>query len=279
MTRIAHLTDLHLLEPHPDRRRGRERFRLSVLTMGRTIDADQPRRRFVFALREAALARADHLVISGDLTEDGMDAQFEVLAEVLSESAWAPDNVTIVPGNHDGYTDPNAWKRALAGPLAPYRRTSAPGAVTELRDATIVPTSTVIEQHWIRAAGRVGDAQCRRIADVLSHHDDRVVFLPMHHPPVPWGLRLRFLEGLLDVDRVRALIGGHENAVVQSGHTHHGGDHPLGLATVCVADAVVDHESPLRVYDASAGLIHSRGRSCRVTNPPPPRHATVTASQ
>lgn len=260
MTRIAHLTDLHLLEPNPHRRRGRERFRLSVLTMGRTIDADDHRRRFAFALREARAARADHLVISGDLTEDGLDLQFEVLAEVLAESDWHPDDVTIVPGNHDGYQRPDAWGRALAGPLAGFRRTSTPGAVTELPGATIVATSTLIDQHWLRAAGRLGDEQRARMTDVLGREQrrGRAVVLPMHHPPVAWGLRLNFLEGLLDVDRVASTLRAHDNAYVLSGHTHRGGDHCLGdelEARVFIADAVVDHHAPLRLYEAAFGML------------------------
>jgi len=258
MTRIAQLTDLHLLESHHPRRRGRERFRLSVLTMGRTIDADHHRRRFVFALREARAARADHLVLSGDLTEDGVDAQFEVLAEVLADSEWSPDEVTIVPGNHDGYDRPDAWSRALEGPLASYRRTSAAGAVTELRGATILATSTLMEQHWLRAAGRIGEAQRARMTDVLAHERrrGRAVVLPMHHPPVSSGLN--FLDGLLDVDRVTTTLRAHDNAFVLSGHTHRGGDHTLGdelEARVFIANAVVDHDAPLRLYEAVGGRL------------------------
>lgn len=260
MTRIAHLTDLHLLESSHARRRARERFRLSVLTMGRSIDADEHRRRFVFALREARSSRADHLVISGDLTEDGLDAQFDVLAEVLADSAWSPDEVTIVPGNHDGYDRPDAWERALEGPLRAYRRTSAPGAATELNGATIVATSTLIDQHWLRAAGRIGEEQCARMRDVLATESKRgrAVVFPMHHPPVPWGLRLNFLEGLLDVERVTSILRAHDNGHVLSGHTHRGGDHSLGddrVARVFIANAVVDHDAPLRLYEACAGRL------------------------
>jgi len=80
----------------------------------------------------------------------------------------------------------------------------------------------------------------------------------MHHPPVAWGLRLNFLEGLLDLDRVTAILRAHDNAYVLSGHTHRGGNHTIGdelEARVFIADAVVDHPLPLRLYEAMGGML------------------------
>lgn len=255
MTRIAHLTDVHMLESGHAARAIGERMRLSFLTLGRAIDAEVHKRRFESALREAWLTRADHLVISGDLTEDGLPEQFELFAEVLAESPWSPDDVTIVPGNHDAYVDLNAFERALEGPLSAFRRTSTPGTITELRDATVVALSTTIDQHWLRAAGRVGEA-ARAMLERLSLREakrDRPVVVAMHHPPMPWGLQLRWIEGLLDVDAVSALLGRHPNAHVLCGHIHSGGDHRVRGnedPQIFVGDAVVDGATPVRVYEA-----------------------------
>lgn len=258
MTRVAHISDVHLLESRHRSRAARDKLRLSILSLGRTLDADDVRRRFVSALRRARTA--DHLVISGDLTEDGAPAQFEVLAEVLAESPWSPEQVTIVPGNHDAYHRPDAWLMALEGPMADYRRTSAPGAVAELPAVTIVAVATTIDQHWMRAAGRVGHAQRARIADVVSLAQRRghPAIVAMHHPPMPWGLRLGFIEGLLDVDDVSALLQNHKNAYVLAGHIHRAGDHRFRgelEPRLFVADAVADHPSPVRFYDTCAGAM------------------------
>lgn len=91
--------------------------------------------------------------------------------------------------------------------MAPFRRTSTRGAVTELPGATIVAIATTIDQHWIRAAGRHGEEQ---------------------------------------------------RAHVLCGHIHRGGDHHIGdeaEARIFVADAVVDHPSPLRLYEAHGGRL------------------------
>jgi 3',5'-cyclic-AMP phosphodiesterase len=259
MTRIAHLSDLHLLESQHGARGAADRLRLSILTLGRALDAELHRRRFASALRRARAARADHLVLSGDVTEDGVPAQFEVLAEVLAESQWSPDEVTIVPGNHDAYAAEDAWALALAGPLAPFRRTSTSGVATELPGATIVAISTTMDQHWIRAAGRVGDEQRAMLERVLSAEQrrGRAVAVAMHHPPMPWGLRLGFLEGLLDVDKVAPIFRARRNGHVLCGHIHRAGDQRFadGEPRIFVANAVVDHHMPLRLYEAHGGRL------------------------
>lgn len=270
MTRIAHLTDLHLLETGHAARAMREKMRLSFLTLGRAIDAELHRRRFEKALDDAWKARADHLVISGDLTEDGLPEQFEILAEVLSESRWSPDDVTIVPGNHDAYVEVHAFERALAGPLSPWRRTSTPGAITELPNATVIALSTTIDQHWLRAAGRVGEAQLVLLERLLVAQRHRPVAIAMHHPPMPWGLQLRWIEGLLDVDSVAASLARHPHAHVLCGHIHKGGDHYFrgGVEPqIFVANAVVDHPSPLRLYEAVGDRLYAVEETNAVFDP------------
>src|SRR5262245_9785616 len=99
MTIVAHLTDLHLVERDHHKRSGAAKSRLLDLNTGRKIDPQARFERVCQALRQAS--RSDHVVITGDLTEDGTEAQFELLAEALSESKLAPERVTLVPGNHD----------------------------------------------------------------------------------------------------------------------------------------------------------------------------------
>src|SRR4051794_830443 len=116
MATIAQLTDLHLLEDHHADRPFGPRARLSCLSFGRRLDAAERRERVETALAEARASSADHLLITGDLTEDGAPAQFEVLAEVLADSRISPERITLVPGNHDAYTNGTAYAEALEGP-------------------------------------------------------------------------------------------------------------------------------------------------------------------
>src|SRR5882757_3368326 len=108
--RIAHLSDVHVLE-----RRSRESYSLStrVVSFHRRLDEGARAQKMKAALDCARRAKADHVVISGDLTELGTPAQFERFAEVLHEAGIAPEQVTLVPGNHDAYESPDGWKKAL----------------------------------------------------------------------------------------------------------------------------------------------------------------------
>lgn len=154
MTRIAHVSDLHLLEDDWQQRTGEARYRLSFLCAGVSLDAADRRRRALSTLRRSRRLGVDHVLITGDLTEDGLPAQYEVLADLLQQSGLAPEEVTLVPGNHDAYSAPDAWHNALKGPLAAYRETSGEGARTVVGEAVVQPISTVVEaQHFTRAAG------------------------------------------------------------------------------------------------------------------------------
>src|SRR5580704_18481944 len=112
-TRIAHLSDVHMLDARPSRARSGHSMGHRFLSFGRPLDAAGRRRKLVHALSAARRVGADHVVVSGDLTEIGSPGEFETLAETLHESGIAPDHITLVPGNHDLYTSPTARGDAL----------------------------------------------------------------------------------------------------------------------------------------------------------------------
>src|SRR4051794_40675733 len=109
MATIAQLSDLHLVEDDYEERPLSTRARLSCLSLGRPLEPFERRQRALRALAEVRASGADHLVITGDLTEDGAPAQFEVLAEVLADSHFPAERITLVPGNHDAYDAPDNY--------------------------------------------------------------------------------------------------------------------------------------------------------------------------
>ena len=238
---IAHLSDLHICPP------GRLALKVSD-TIGMTQRA--------FDAVAALPVRPDVLVITGDLTEDGTLGQFESLAQVLHESGWLPSRVTLVPGNHDVYSHPDAWRDALRGPLAPYAPSSEEGAIIALPDACIVPLSTAFHQPVVRAAGALSRAALDALADwaALRSHDWHTVVLAQHHPPRRYALSpLQWLDGLEGHPELARILERHDHLHVLHGHTHASRSTPVrpgGPDRVFSVDSAQSTGESLRLYRA-----------------------------
>jgi len=103
MLRIAHLSDPHILSPAAvDWRKILFNKRITgyanlVLHRGRVY-----RREYLLAVLEAAAACADHVVVTGDITNLGLENEYHE-ARKLIDSVARTAEVTVVPGNHDIY--------------------------------------------------------------------------------------------------------------------------------------------------------------------------------
>lgn len=252
MSRIAHISDLHLLESAHRQRSGQALWRLQYLSAKRRLDPENRRQRALAAMISAR--SADHLVITGDLTEDAHTAQFELVAELLAESGWAPECVTLVPGNHDAY-GPDAWARALAGPLRNYAPSSTPGGRIELPDAVLVPLITAVEQFWARSSGKLDLSHLADMNELVALAAGRAIVLLMHHPP--YKVMGHWVHGLLNRVDIRDLLLAHPEIHLLHGHIHRHRDHAIGegLPRVFSVEAVVTSDRPVRFYDVVDGRL------------------------
>jgi 3',5'-cyclic AMP phosphodiesterase CpdA len=183
---IAQITDLHL------RPRGLPAYRISETNMlsERAIDA-------LIALRP----RPNVVVISGDMTDCGLESEYEVLRSLLQR---LPMPVYMVPGNHDRR---DTLKRVFA---------DWPGVAT---DPDFV--QFVVEDFPVRLIGldtlipgESGGELCERRLDflrsALAADTSRPAVIVMHHPP--------FDCGIVHMDRIRLLRGGEELARIVREH-------------------------------------------------------------
>lgn len=237
MTRIAHLTDVHL------------------------DGSAERRRRFEAALRHASHAMPDHLVITGDLTAGGELAHLDEMAACLG--GWHPRRVTVVPGNHD--VGPMSWEEMLRSTqLARFAGTSAPGAVALYPDAAIVAIDTQFRRRapLFAALGKVSETQLRKLADIASFNrlSGRAVVVAMHHGPQRSPLQP--VDGLVNREAVLEHVGPHVS--VLCGHDHRSLDIELGpgKGRIFVAPSVAEADDPLRVYEVSGTrLVSVKGAS------------------
>jgi 3',5'-cyclic-AMP phosphodiesterase len=263
-TRIAHLSDVHMLDARPGRPRSGWSMRHHFLSFGRPLDVVGRRRKLAHALSAARRVGAGHVVVSGDLTEIGAPGEFESLAEVLHESAFAPERITLVPGNHDVYSSPDSWRWALDGPLSAFAPTSArePGRVIECAGASLLPLDVTFHQAVTRSAGLIPDEAlsmlARRAADPAFAHCPLVVV--QHHPPfVRRTSALHWIDGLIGAARLMTLLEKFRHLFVLHGHLHAVVNRVLecGVARVLGATAIVDDgDTPrVRLYDVRDGRL------------------------
>lgn len=268
MACIAHITDLHLVEETYRQRSLGARLRLQWLNSGRTIDPQTRRQRVVSALRSAR--GSDHVLITGDLTEDGVPAQFELLAELLAEAGLSPERVTLIAGNHDLYTDATAFTRALAGPLWPYARSSMPGELIDLGHTLLLPIDTAVQKPLTRSSGVFRPERAQQIDALLSDPGlrGRTLLVAQHHPPLGYSNPLwNFLDGIDNVPAFSKLLFAHERLHVLHGHTHGHVSRALHgdrSAQIHSAGAVLDDPEHVRFYQT-----HPDGLSADSTPQPP----------
>jgi 3',5'-cyclic AMP phosphodiesterase CpdA len=262
--RIAHLSDLHVLDPRTDQGLG-----VRFVSLGRPIDVAERKKKVLRAFERARAVGANHLVVSGDLTETGTPAQYDVFAEILCEARVNPDQVTLVPGNHDLYTHKDAWRAALDGPLRAYRRGAAegPGKIVDVGPVWIAPMDVTVHQQVTSSIGAVSAEVAEALASRLADPGLRKVpiLAVQHHPPYAHGNPIhQWFDGLRDWRRVFQLLLAHAHAFVMHGHLHAAGDRQVrdrNDVRIFGAPAIVDDGAGprVRLYDVRDGVIEAAG--------------------
>ncbi len=164
----------------------------------------------------------DHIAVTGDLTNLGLDIEYR-RAHAWLETLGAPEQVTVIPGNHDalvaGASERGAahwrpfWQGDETSPHAfPTLRRRGPLALIAVSSAIVSPPG--------QAVGAVGEAQLARLAALLRQtceaHLCRVLLI--HHPPLDGTVSHR--KRLRDAAALRALLTREGVELVLHGHSH-----------------------------------------------------------
>jgi 3',5'-cyclic AMP phosphodiesterase CpdA len=235
---LAHLSDPHLAPlpfPSPVTLFNKRFFgalswyvRKKPIHLAPVLDA------LVADMRRAA---PDHIVVTGDLTNIALPAEFERARRWL-ERLGAPDRVSVIPGNHDAYV-PIAWqqsfaqwadymsgadpdgdekdeKPALSEACFPFVRRRGPLAILGLSSAAPMPLLGT------PAAGRLGARQLEKLGRHLARLRDEDVFrvVLIHHPPYE-GVSPR--KCLFDAAQLCGILAEAGAELVLYGHLHEPG--------------------------------------------------------
>lgn len=177
--------------------------------------------------RDIAAHAPDHLLVTGDLVNIALPAEFTAARQWLAGLGPSAD-VSVVPGNHDT-TVRLPWPAGLglwepwmtgddpgdAGPEDRFPVLRRRGAVGFVNLSSAVPTAPLL------ASGRLGGAQIERAAAALDALRREGLFrvVAIHHPPVPGVVSGR--KGLSDSHDFATMLRAAGAELVVHGHCHH----------------------------------------------------------
>ncbi len=225
---LAHITDLHLttLKNTTIKQLLNKRM-LGYLSWWR-------KRRFVhrFDIIEALLedlktTRPEHIAITGDLTHLGLPDEFAEAEQWLTRLG-APDQVTVIPGNHEAYVG-QKWADKLSK-WSPYLNSDE--SLDGIRTADFFPSLRIRgpvaliglcsarPSLPLLAIGSLGQKQLSGLEVLLQQTGDkgllRIVLI--HHPPVPGTVNWR--KRLTDGKALTTVLARHGAELVLHGHAH-----------------------------------------------------------
>ena len=178
-------------------------------------------------MADLAAQKADHLAITGDLVNLGLEAEVEN-ARAWLDSCGAPGDVSVVPGNHDAYVPGalaracKAWQPFMSGDTPPI--SAAPADMFPfLRvrgQMAIIGLSSAIATSPFLARGAFRSDQAGRLAQILDDCGRRGLFrvILIHHPPVRGAAALH--KRLFGIGLFQKTVAQHGAELVLHGHTH-----------------------------------------------------------
>lgn len=223
---LVHISDFHLCRPSGAPPAGFFNKRiLSYLSwrVGRRRLHDPA---ILDALVRAVKAQAaDHVVVTGDLTQLSLPEEFDAARQVV-EAIGSSRDVFVVPGNHDALVT-RGWEERLTR-WADYMAADGPDpsgqrAAPALRvrgPAALIGLSSAHPTRPFSAVGSVGAGQLARCAALLAEASQRSLYrvLLIHHPPVPGSPAAR--KRLLDAGDLGRVLERYGAELILHGHVH-----------------------------------------------------------
>ncbi|MBX3228198.1 MAG: metallophosphoesterase [Labilithrix sp.] len=234
--RVAHFSDLHVLALDGVSRTRFLNKRFTGLVNLRLKREHKHRPAHVKAVaRAVAEAKVDHVVITGDLTNLALEQEFEAVKRLVEEDLGvAPEDVTLVPGNHDLYTRGAMRARRFTRFFASYLESDLPELAAEIDlgrfpvvklrgPLAIIGLSSAVPRPPLVASGELGQKQIEALARVLAHDEvkRRTPVLAFHHPIHNPPSRVKTLvEGLVDASDLGDAIAHVKRGLLLHGHLH-----------------------------------------------------------
>jgi 3',5'-cyclic AMP phosphodiesterase CpdA len=237
MTRIAHVSDLHVLDLRdvsPLRFLNKRVTGWANLRFKRKhVHKPEALARVLDAVHDA---QPDHLVITGDLTNLALESEFEAVRRILADVVRLPhDRISVIPGNHDAYTRGAAKSARFTSYFRDFASSDRPELAASIpvgkfpfvrfvgEDVALIGMSSAIAQLPMLAGGAIGKPQLEALGRILEDPEvaRRIPVLLVHHPlHVPPTLWKQVSQGLQDSRALLAKVSGLPVVFYLHGHLH-----------------------------------------------------------
>ncbi len=226
---LCQLTDLHLRPPG----------QLS----NRVVDTNRLTAQAFQAVARMT-PRPDAVVITGDLTECGLDAEYALLRELLRTLRMP---IFVIPGNHDR-------RENLRAGLAHLPHVGGDGAFLQyaVEDFPIrlVMLDTLVPGH---GHGELCEERLSFLRRTLAAEPGKPTIVAMHHPPFACGIEHLDRIKLRNSAEFAAIIAGHPQVCrVICGHHHRPINAQLAHAIASIAPSVA-HQIELALTPGARG--------------------------
>jgi 3',5'-cyclic AMP phosphodiesterase CpdA len=194
---LVQLTDLHLVAEGAELPGG--------------VDTAAVLHRALLAVAAAAITPTA-LVLTGDLTEHGLPAEYERLRAIVEPAAarlGAP--LVYATGNHDDRAALREHLLGLPGSAEPLDHT------VQVGDLRIVVLDSTVPGH---PHGALEPEQLAWLRAELAEPAPAGTVLALHHPPLPSAVPLAATIALVHREELAAVVAGSDVRLVLAGHTH-----------------------------------------------------------
>jgi 3',5'-cyclic AMP phosphodiesterase CpdA len=215
---LAHLSDLHIAsQPRISDLTGKRG--LGFINWQRKRKSIHRRDVLDAITHDVKTQTPDHIAVTGDLVNLSLPAEYALTQRWLA-ALGDPNDVTVIPGNHDAYVRSAAQSPAAfwGGYMRGDDGLERFPFIRRRGDVALIALSTGVPTGPFMATGRLGEKQLAAFADALEQTRGNFRIVLIHHPPMS-PLR-RFLRRLTDAAGFRGALAEKGAELVLHGHDH-----------------------------------------------------------
>ena len=282
--RIAHISDLHVLDLQGvSWRKFLNKRATGAINLAGIRKNAHPVHVAERLAERLAGSDIDHVIITGDVTNLALDAEFKRAREVI-EKIGPPQKVTIIPGNHDLYTRGALRHKRFEHWFAEYLvdddshhlpkergRLHYPFVRKVAPHVRIYGLSSAVPTLPFLAYGHIGKAQFGRLLELVKDEppEVKVRIVLVHHNLHQRMGAAEYVATLVDRKAFSTAMRQIRATAVLHGHTHHPHQSHLPARVEQRLDAQLDQQveaalqaaaGPIPVLGCGSSTWHRDGR-------------------